>query len=251
MDLKFKELFLHKWKQYFPGSDLPITFFFSDTIRDAEPAKRPRAHSCIICELSRVLQGVNLAYRESSISCLGARRYLGFTTNLRVNFEYFLSCGIPGVLDGERYMRTPEQVREFMKSSEFIPRQEEYIIFKRWDTLESEDNPVAVIFFATPDVLSGLFTLTNYDRVYGEGVVAPFGSGCGAIVHYPYFENQKPDPHAVLGMFDVSARACVPDNTLSFAVPMKKFVRMVPLMDESFLGTTSWKKVAKRLVQTS
>ncbi len=247
MDLNFKELFLHKWKQYFPGADLPITFFYSDELHGAEVAKRPRAHSCLICELTRVRQGTSLAYMESNISCLGAKRYLGFTHVIRPNFEYFLSCGIPSVLEGERYIRTPEQVRELMKEMKQIPKTNEYIIFKRWDKLTGEDNPLVVVFFATPDVLSGLYTLANYDRVYGEGVLAPFGSGCGAIVHHPFLENEKPDPHAILGMFDVSARPCVPDNTLSFAVPIKKFVKMVSFMDESFLGTNSWKKVMKRI----
>jgi hypothetical protein len=48
-------------------------------------------------------------------------------------------------------------------------------------------------------------------------------------------------------MFDVSARPCVPKDVMSFAVPMKKFVKMVGYMDESFLTTPSWQAVRKRL----
>jgi len=29
------------------------------------------------------------------------------------HFEYFLSCGIPGKLEGERYKKSPELVKEF------------------------------------------------------------------------------------------------------------------------------------------
>jgi hypothetical protein len=47
-------------------------------------------------------------------------------------------------------------------------------------------------------------------------------------------------------MFDVSARPYVPAETLSFAVPMQKFVGMVANMDESFLITSSWSAVKKR-----
>ncbi|MFH1160191.1 MAG: DUF169 domain-containing protein [bacterium] len=108
------------------------------------------------------------------------------------------------------------------------------------------DEPVAAIFFATPDVLSGLFTLANFDRVDGQGVLAPFGSGCSSIVYHPWFENEKENPRAILGMFDISARPCVPKDRLTFAVPMKKLEKMVPYMDESFLITGSWKKVKER-----
>ncbi|MBL7138694.1 MAG: DUF169 domain-containing protein [Bacteroidales bacterium] len=77
--------------------------------------------------------------------------------------------------------------------------------------------------------------------------MAPFGSGCSSIVYHPFFENEKEDPKAVLGMFDVSARPCVPKDTLTFAIPMKKFTKMISFMDESFLITPSWQTVKKRL----
>jgi hypothetical protein len=48
-------------------------------------------------------------------------------------------------------------------------------------------------------------------------------------------------------MFDPSARPCVPKDRLSFSIPMKKFVKMVDYMDETFLITDSWKKVSERI----
>jgi hypothetical protein len=45
----------------------------------------------------------------------------------------------------------------------------------------------------------------------------------------------------------VSARPYVPEETLTFAVPMNKFTRMVHNMEESFLITRSWEKVKKRM----
>jgi hypothetical protein len=247
MDLQLKALFLSKWNQYFKGADLPFVFFYSDTPGDAQEVERSKRHSCMICDLAKVRNGESLAFDEQAIGCAGGRRYLGFSDNIRVNFEYFLSCGIPGELEGERYIRTPEQVLELMKDMKLIPAGKKYIIFRRWDKIGAEDDPLAVIFFATPDVLSGLYTLAGFDREQGEGVAAPFGSGCSSIVYHPLREAEQQTPKAVLGMFDVSARPCVPDNTLSFSVPMNKFVRMVSFMDESFLITDSWKKVMKRI----
>src|SRR5208283_136858 len=105
------------------------------------------------------------------------------------------------------------------------------------------DEPAVVIFFARPDVLSGLFTLANFDQTEPNGTYTPFGSGCASIVAYPYLEKDKDRPRAVLGMFDPSARPCVPKDTLSFAVPMVKFEKMIDYWEESFMITHTWKLV--------
>jgi hypothetical protein len=120
-------------------------------------------------------------------------------------------------------------------------------VFKRWDKLAESDDPAVVIFFAQPDVLSGLFALANFDESDSQPVIAPMGSGCSSIVHYPYRELQSSHPRAVLGMFDVSARPWVPPGELTLAIPWPKFLRMVSEMDESFLVTESWSKVMMRI----
>jgi hypothetical protein len=112
-----------------------------------------------------------------------------------------------------------------------------------WDN----DKPLVAIFFAPPDVLSGLFTLANFDEPQPNGVIAPFCAGCASIVDLPLKELKSSEPRAVLGMFDVSARPCVPSNVLTFAVPWTKYVRMVDNMKESFLITKSWNKVRARI----
>jgi len=104
-----------------------------------------------------------------------------------------------------------------------------------------------VIFYASPDVLSGLFTLAGFEETGRESVIAPFGAGCGSIVLYPYLEKDRDRPRAVLGMFDVSARPYVPKEILSFSLPMNKFRSMVTNMEESFLITKSWAKLRKRI----
>jgi hypothetical protein len=247
MDQQFKLQFLQKWAKYFGDSELPITFFYVDDPGDVARANLPNGHSCIVCELALVRKGRPLAWNVQSLGCGGAKRYLGYTDKMRPDFDHFLSSGIPGELEGERYIQTPEMVKEIMSKMGCIPAKGRYIVFKRFDQLTPEDEPVAVIFFAKPDVLSGLFTLANFDQPDGSGVIAPFGSGCGAIVHQPWFQAEQENPKAVLGMFDASARPCVPKDTLSFSIPMKKFQTMVGHMDESFLITNTWDKVKKRL----
>jgi len=120
---------------------------------------------------------------------------------------------------------------------------------RRWQDDGVKEGILAVVFFAAPDVLSGLFTLANYDVADPHGVVTPMGSGCASIINYPYEEAQSEQPRCVLGMFDVSARPGVPGDRLTFAVPIKRFEQMVLNMDESFLITDTWRTVERRLAR--
>jgi len=248
MDIKLKNKFLELWKKYFKDSELPITFYFSEGDSGVKKASPAKGWSCLVCELAKIRNGDSLCYTEEAFKCGGSQRYLGYAENIRENFEYFLSCGIPGEMEGERYKQSPEIVLETQKILKILPSKGKNVIFKRWDKLEETDNPDVVIFFAKPDVLSGLFTLANFDSVQPDGgVFVPFGPGCGSIIHYPYLEKDKETPRAVIGMFDPSARPCVPKETLSFAVPYNRFVQMIGFMEESFLITGTWDKVSLRI----
>ncbi len=249
MDMNFKDKFLKLWEKYFDGAELPIVFYYTDEIRDMKKVQPPSGHRCIMADLSQVRAGTSLCFDCNSLGCFGGKRYLGFGTDLMPNFEYFLSCGIPGKLEGERYRKTPELVKVLMKNTPQFKAPAKYVVFKRWDNLEGSDEPDVVIFFAYPDVLSGLFTLANFDVDNPNGVYCPFSAGCGSMVQYPYFEKESDRPRAVLGMFDVSARPFVSENILSFSVPIKKFETMVNNMEESFLITPSWNKIHKRISQ--
>ncbi len=247
MDSKLREKFIGLWKKYFDGAALPIAFYYTDEVGSVQTVKPPTGHRCVIADLSAVQSGNSLCFSIDSIGCGGGRRYFGFTHEVMPDFKYFLSCGIPGKLEGERYKKSPELVTEAMKKMPEFTAPARYIVFKRWDMLEERNDPDVVIFFARSDVLSGLFTLANFDEADPNGVFAPFTAGCGSIVQYPYLEKDSQRPRGVLGMFDVSARPWVPEDVLAFSVPMNKFVRMVGNMEESFLITPSWAKVRRRI----
>ncbi len=247
MGMAMKTKFIESWNRYFNNAELPICFYYTDREDAAERVATPAAHMCMIGVLARVRKGASLSFDVDSIGCAGGKRYTGFIQEISPTFEYFLSCGIPGKFEGERYKKTPEIVKEMMKIVPRFKAPARFIVFKRFDMLEQSDNPDAVIFFAAPDVLSGLFTLANFDEAEPNGVFCPFSAGCGSIVQYPYLEKDSTRPRAVIGMFDVSARPYVPKETLTFAVPMNKFTRMVNNMEESFLITRSWEKVKKRM----
>ncbi|MFA8436525.1 MAG: DUF169 domain-containing protein [Marinifilaceae bacterium] len=240
MNLELKNEFLQKWRKYFgEKAELPITFWYSkNRVQKEEIA--PKAWMCLMGQLGKVRKGQNLSFSAESISCGGGKAYCGFAPIIP-GLPEFLSTG------KERYLKTPELAKKAIDQFPVFKAPEKYITFKRWDELTEEDEPEVVFFFATPDVLSGLFTLANYDQSNPFGNMAPFSSGCGSIITYPYQEKEKENPKAFIGMFDPSARPFVPENSLSFAVPMKKFETMIANMDESFLTTPDWDKVKKRM----
>ena len=247
MDLALKQRFLDIWNTSFPGAELPITLYYTDEEGRAPSVEPKETQHCLIGELLNIRNGRPACFDKHNVLCRGGRRYLGFSQTIRNNFDYFLSCGIPGELEGERYKKSPEIVADSMQNMPPFESPGRYLIAKRWDLLEESDEPMLVVFFARADVLAGLFTLANFDEREPDGVIAPFGSGCSAILYHPYRELQSDRPRAVLGMFDVSARPFVQPDVLSFAVPWKKFLAMVANADESFLITGSWAEVRSRI----
>ena len=247
MDVFFRDKFLTLWKKYFNNAELPITFYYTNQDNRAKSTKPETLPRCVIAAIASVREGKSLYIDSESIKCFGGKRYLGFSREITPDFNYFLSCGIPGKTRGERYVKTPDMVKEITKNTPAFTAPGKFVVFKRWDKLAETDTPEVVIFFAIPDVLSGLFTLARFDETDRGAVQAPFGSGCASIIQYPYLEQASEHPRAIIGMFDPSARPFVPKDVLTFALPMKKFIKMVDNMEESFLITDSWQKIQRRI----
>jgi uncharacterized protein (DUF169 family) len=247
--------FGEKWRKYFNGAALPIVFFYSDDERYAAllQPKPTRASGlyCLMGQLNAARRGEDLAFSKDTIGCFGGLRYAGYKTTYSPDFKYFLSCGIPGKMEGERYKKSPEIVERIIR--EMPPRKAEakYIVFKRWDRVGEDESPQVVVFYGRPDVIAGLFTLANFRNAGDHGVVTPFSSGCGVVIGQPMTEAKKENPRAVLGLFDPSARPFIEGNTLTIAVPIKKFLEMAEDVDESFLITPTWDKVLHRIKKDS
>jgi len=247
MDRKIKEKFMTLWKKYFGGAELPIAFYYTNDEGCAPKVKAPLGHRCIFGPLAKVRKGDSVCFDSEAAGCGGARRYFGFSDEIGPEFNFFLSYGIAGKVEGERYKRTPELVDKFIKNAALFQAPGKFIVFKRWDAINEFDEPEGVIFFAKPDVLAGLFTLANFDYEEPNGVIAPFAAGCGAIVQYPYLEKLAARPRGILGLFDISARPFVDKDELTISFPMTRFLQIVDYMEESFLITPSWEKVRKRI----
>ena len=251
MDTGIRDDFITHGRRIARVQSLPITFEVGEDTGTTEKAKTPASWRCFVCDLARVRKGTSLVFDKTSVTCSGGLLYMGFETQRSENFRYFLSSGKPGVVEGERYKKSPEIVDEVTARHVSLPVEGKTYTFKRWDKLAEEDNPDVVIFFARPEVLSALFTLANFDQSDPDGVICPFGSGCSSIIHYPRLEQKRDNPRAVLGMFDPSARPCVPVDILTFAVPMKKFEKMITSMDSSFLITKTWEKQKAKIARSN
>jgi hypothetical protein len=131
MDMKLKQEFIELWRKYFNGAEFPIAFYYTDQRGSTKLTEPPSGHRCVICDLSRVRKGESLCFTADRVGCGGAKRYFGFEREIMPDFEYFLSCGIPGKLEGERYKKSPELVKEAMKRSPDFKAPVEFIVFKR------------------------------------------------------------------------------------------------------------------------
>jgi uncharacterized protein (DUF169 family) len=247
MDISIRDRFTALWGQYFPGADLPVAIEFRDDTGDGQPVPRPDGWRCLVCQAGRARNGTPLLFDDQSITCAGGLMYAGYSHERPPQFRDFLSKGKVGVIEGERYKQTPDVVDAWERRIPPFPPHGKYLLMKRWDTLSGSDNPGVVVFFARPEVVSGLFTLANYDRGDPDGVICPMGAGCSSILLYPWLEQHKDDPKVVMGMFDPSARKCVALDIMTISFPMKKFAKVIGYMDESFLITKTWDTVKKKI----
>ncbi len=236
-----------KFRETLGLKESPLGIYYTDDKPEGITPK-PGIHACMIGFLKKARKkGKTVYFDKNHFGCPGGAYYMGFREIPRPNIEYFLSCGIPGEMEGERYIKTPELAREYFGKMKPRPAPASYCVFKPIEEFRDEIKPEVVVFFAPPDILSGLFTLMNYSLESTDAVFTPFGSGCSAILTYPLKEAEKEQPRAIIGMFDVSARPMVEKDILTLAMPYSIFLKLLENVSGSFLQTESWKKVLQRI----
>jgi uncharacterized protein (DUF169 family) len=239
------------WKQFQETLGLkesPVGVYYTNDKPEGVTPKEGIS-GCMIGLLQNTRKkGRTVYFDKSHFGCPGGAYYMGLLESPRPNIEYFLSCGIPGEMEGERYIKTPELAKEYFGKMKPRPAPATYCVFKPFEQFQEGDKkPEVVVFFSSPDILSGLFTLTNYTLESTDAVFTPFGSGCSTILTYPLKEAEKEKPRAIIGMFDVSARPMVEKDILTLAMPYSAFLKLLENVSGSFLQTESWKKVLQRI----
>lgn len=234
--MELKE-FIQSYREAFgEGAQLPLLFGYSDK----PAADTAKIGGCFFKGLLTAREGTPVTLSAEVIGCGGGKLYTGFSS-MPERVPKFVSLT-------EKYKRTPEMVADYVKRLEMPRTSKPYLNFVRIDQAESFDGFEGVMFYATPDMLSGLCGWAFYDTNESEAVVARFGSGCSTVVSMTVVENARGGHRCFLGLFDPSVRPWVGKDELSFTIPMSRFKVMIDTMHECFLfDSHAWEKVKARL----
>ena len=234
--MELKE-FIESYREAFgENAQLPLLFGYSDTA----VADTAKIGGCFFKGLQAAREGMPVALSAEVIGCGGGKLYTGFS-DMPERVPNFVSLT-------EKYKRTPEMVTDYVKRLEMPRATKPYLNFVRMDQAESFEGFEGVMFYATPDVLSGLCGWAFYDTNEPDAVVARFGSGCSTVVSMTVVENSQGGHRCFMGLFDPSVRPWVGKDELSFTISMSRFTEMMDTMHECFLfGSHAWEKVKSRL----
>ncbi|WP_439185113.1 DUF169 domain-containing protein [Carboxylicivirga taeanensis] len=231
-----KNKFIQDYKRAFGNYELPLVFWYSE--QAASPLEK--VNGCFFKCLTPVRNGGIVSLNVDTIGCAGGKVYTGFT-----EAPPFIP---PFVSQKEHYKATPEQVSEFICHLNMPGKEGLYLNLASLSQVDSFEGLEGLIFFATPDVLSGLVSWAFYDTNAPDAVSVPFGSGCSATVAQCVVENQNNGQRVFLGLFDPSVRPYVEHNILSMAIPMSRFKTMYTTISQSCLqGAHAWSKVKARI----
>ncbi len=229
--------FISEYRECFgSGAPLPLAVVYND-----EPLSEPRnIAGCMFKQFHRAYKGETVTFNAESLTCGGGKLYTGLGPVQEQIYDF--------VSKVERYKQTPELVRSYIAAMNPRLSDKPYLNIVPIGNLGAFDGIEGLIFFATPDVLSGLFAWANYDSSDLNAVMSPWGSGCASSITTMVNENRAGGKHCFIGMLDVSARQFFRPDILSFAIPRSRFLEMCETMKECCIsGSPAWLKVKKRI----
>jgi uncharacterized protein (DUF169 family) len=183
--------------------------------------------------------------------CMGGGYYSGLYAPYLETNVLFVSTGIPGTpIEGEHYMPSPESMRAFMKDCAPPQATKKYCVLKPLDQFDRDEKPLVVGFFARPEVLTGLVSLTAYTLGDHNAVASPFGAACTNLIGWPLVYEQRGLERAVLGGFDVSARKFMKTDEMTFAVPLRLYHKMLERVETSALTRHTWEGNRKKVMRS-
>lgn len=216
---------------------LPLVFGYGN-----EPiGKTEKIGGCFFKALQAAREGLPVSLNAEVIGCGGGKLYTGFG-EMPERVPMFVS-------QIERYKQTPDDVVKYVDSLDLQSQEWKYLNFQRVDKAVSFDGMEGLLFYATPDVLSGLTSWAFYDNPADDAVSSMFGSGCSSIVSVAVRENRIGGNRTFLGLLDPSVRPYVNADELSFVIPASRFSTMYHTMPQCCLfNTKAWNKVKSRII---
>lgn len=254
----------------------PVALVWTDERPEKAVEFAPNRFGCIMFHVALAAKGKTAVVSRETFGCVGGGVGLGFGNQYQnfpggeACFCGFLADGNAGTemgraigkqmadagaehmaddfLNGERYLKNPARTAQFIQNLPITDIPTKYVVIKplRQTDLASE-NVRSIIFLVDPDRLSALVVLANYDSPTNENVAIPFAAGCQSIGICTYREHDKPEPRAIVGLVDISARNSVRKQlgreVMSFSVTPELFQRMENNVESSFLQRPSWNKL--------
>lgn len=208
--------------------------------------------SCIVGNIWLARKKAKAAWiSHEECGCMGGGFYAGvYRPHVELIVNY-VTTGIPGTpMEGERYLPTHDSMRAFLKETAPPPPTGKYCVFKPLDQFADGEEPLVVTFFARPEVVSGLYSLTCYAAGDHHAVATPFSAGCGSIVAWPLVFQQRGEERAVLGGFDLSARKYLKNDELIFSIPTPLYAKMLAVLEDSALTRHTWQGVRKKVLRS-
>lgn len=212
-----------------------------------EPNGMLNWNACILAKVKIARVRKSVAYfDESHYGCLGGAFFMGFKKTYEPFEPQLISTGIPGQIEGERYLKSPEEGRRFYDAFKPPPASGSHLVVQPITRYEKE-RPELVVFFVQNETLVGLNALTVFLTGEMNAVQTPFGVGCCGMISWPRKFLGEKKTRAVIGCFDVICRRYMKRNELTYTVPYDLFIQMVNQWKESVIGTKLWDKNKKRM----
>ncbi len=153
-------------------------------------------------------------------------------------------------LQGERYIKNPDDTRRFVESLPMRDIQSEFVVVSPLDKINPEKDEVKnVTFFVDPDGLSALVLLASHSKPDAENVIIPWAAGCQVMGIFAYRELERKQPRGLVGMMDIAARkhvrATLGEHVLSFTAPWPLYREMEGNVEGSFFQRPTWQALQK------
>lgn len=229
--------FINNYSSCFGESaPLPLAVVYSESPLGEEK----KVPGCMFKQFHRAYNGEIVTLSSDSFTCGGGKLYagLGPTPPKVYNFVSLV----------EKYKQDPFTAKESIDLIDARISEKPYLNIVRIDKLDSFDDMEGLMFFISPDILSGLFTWANYDSTDINAVQSPWGSGFSETITSLVNENRRGGKHCFIGMLDVSARPYFKSDILSFSIPKSRFMEMCATLSRCCVaGAPAWLKVKKRI----
>ncbi len=233
-------------KQKLGMSLSPVGVLLTDKLPEDAIHLKKKGSGCIGTMIYSSAKGKAIAFDEETTGLPCSAFYLGYSDWIFDGIEKFLSNECAWGREPERFIKTPEMAKEFVKSYHRKPHRKGAIVFKPLEFFSDNEKPELVIFFVNADQVSALQYLIGFEAPREERIVSRFASACMSVFTVPMEYAEKGEKKAVWGFHDISQRRKIPKEITSMTLTYPLFEEICQNLGESFLITEHWEQLKQR-----